>query len=178
MGRKLIAAWGVLGVLALLAQALVRLTPMALEALRGELTGLQWGVLAGWVVVSAHAEGYRGFHRRFSPRVVARARHLATAPAGRVGVASLVLAPLYCMSLFGASRRGVLVARSIVVGVVILVVLVRMLDQPWRGIIDAGVVVGLGLGALSIVYFAVRAIGGTPPPIDPDLDTPMSADAD
>ena len=37
--------------------------------------------------------------------------------------------------------------------IIILVLLVRLLPQPWRGIIDAGVVLGLLLGIASIVYF-------------------------
>jgi hypothetical protein len=31
----------------------------------------------------------------------------------------------------------------------------RLLPQPWRGIIDAGVVVGLAIGIVSILYFIV-----------------------
>jgi hypothetical protein len=41
--------------------------------------------------------------------------------------------------------------------------------QPWRGIVDAGVVVGLGIGTASIVWHAVRAMAGTPPPVGADL---------
>src|SRR5690606_962340 len=77
---RLIAFWGVAGVLALLAQALVRLTPLALDAIEAGLSPVQWAVMGLWIVLNAHAEGYRGFHRRFSPRVVARARHLAAHP--------------------------------------------------------------------------------------------------
>jgi len=33
---------------------------------------------------------------------------------------------------------------------------VRRLAQPWRGIIDAGVVVGLAWGVGSVVYYALR----------------------
>ena len=157
--------WGVVGVLVLLAQALLRLTPLALEAIGSGLNPVQWIVLGAWVVINAHAEGYRGFHRRFSPRVVARARYLAAHPRPL----RVALAPLFCMSLFGASGRGMMVARGILVGVVGLVILVRQLDQPWRGIVDAGVVVGLGLGALSIVYFVLLALRGRPMPVGPDL---------
>jgi hypothetical protein len=159
MGAKLIGAYGVLGVVALLAQALWRLTPRAWEAIAGGLTTTQWVVTVVWVVAMAHAEGYRGFHRRFSPRVVARAQYLAEHPTP----------PLYCMSLFAASRRGMIVARGLVVGITVLVVLVRMLPQPWRGIVDAGVVVGLALGTLSILYYAGRAVAGYEPVVPPDL---------
>jgi hypothetical protein len=162
---KLAAAWGVLGVIALLAQALFRLGPRAVEALRMELDVVQWVVLAVWVVFMAHAEGYRGFHRRFSPRVVARAMTLVHGGS----ILHRVLAPAYCMSLLHASRRGITVAWSLVAGITVLVLLVSTMSQPWRGIVDAGVVVGLGIGAASIVLHAVRAMGGKSPPIAPDL---------
>ncbi len=158
-------AWGLIGVVALLSQALVRLGVLAWEAIDGGLSTTQWAVLAGWVAVMAHSEGYRGFHRRFSPRVVARALHLRRHPTP----VRVALAPLFCMSLFGASRRGTIVARSVVVGIVTLVLVVRTLDQPWRGIIDAGVVVGLGIGLTSLLGFLVAAALGRPPEIDPDL---------
>lgn len=162
---RLALVWGVLGVLVLVAQPLVRLTPLVLEAIRGGLTTGQWVVLGAWVAINAHAEGYRGFHRRFSPRVVARARHLSRHPRPLW----VVLAPLFCMSLFHASRRGMLVARGLVVAIVLLVIAIRQLHQPWRGIVDAGVVVGLGLGLVSLVYHFVRLLLGHAPTVPPDL---------
>lgn len=155
--------------LGLLSQATWRLAPLAWEAMHSGLSTTQWILLGVWVAVMAHAEGYRGFHRRFSPRVAARAQHLA----GGTTVVRAVFAPFFCMSLFGASRRGMIVARSLVTGIVGLVLLVRMLPQPWRGIVDAGVVVGLAIGATSVVYYVARAMTGAPPAIDPDLgETP------
>lgn len=162
---RLALAFGVGGVLVLVIQPLFRLAPYAIEAIRGGLTGLQWVLLLAWVVINAHAEGWRGFHRRFSPRVVARAYYLGRHPRP----AWVLLAPFFCMSLFHASRRGMIVARSLVVGIVVLVLLVRQLDQPWRGIVDAGVVAGLGLGALSLLYHLGRALLGHPPQVPPDL---------
>ena len=45
-----------------------------------------------------------------------------------------------------------------------------LLPFPWRGLIDAGVVVGLGWGALSVVWFGGQALRGNPP--DYDLSLP------
>ncbi|HWB79563.1 MAG TPA: hypothetical protein VG755_31590 [Nannocystaceae bacterium] len=166
MAGAIARVWGIAGVVALLAQALVRLGPRAVEALQSELDVVQWIVLVGWCAFMVHAEGIKGFHRRFSPRVVARAWTLE-----RPSVLQLLLAPAYCMSLFHASRRGLVVAWSVLLGVVGLVAIVSRFSQPWRGIVDAGVVLGLGVGLLSILFYTVRAMGGTPPPIAPDLPT-------
>jgi hypothetical protein len=160
--------WGIAGVVGLLAQAIVRLTPRAVEALKSELDTMQWITLVLWCAFMVHAEGYKGFHRRFSPRVVARAWTLAEHPR----TWQVVFAPAFCMSLVHASRRGLAVAWCVLLGVVALVAFVSRMSQPWRGIIDAGVVLGLALGLLSILYFTVRAATGSPPPVDPDLPKP------
>jgi len=157
--------WGVLGVIVLVAQPLFRLTPLVIEAIEGGLTATQWVVLGAWVAINAHAEGYRGFHCRFSPRVVARAAYLREHPRPLW----VVLAPFFCMSLFHASRRGLWVARLLVVGIVLLVLAIRTLDQPWRGIVDAGVVAGLGLGLLSLGYWLLRYALGRAPAVSADL---------
>jgi hypothetical protein len=157
--------WGICGVVALLAQALYRLAPRAVEALTMDLQIHHWIVLAVWLAFMAHAEGWRGFHRRFSPRVVARAWTLR----GGAPVLHVVLAPLYCMSLVHATRKGKTVAWILVVAIAGLIAIVSRFDQPWRGIVDAGVVVGLGIGTLSILWHAAQALGGKPPTIDPDL---------
>lgn len=171
MSRKLVAVWGVAGVLALLGQAIWRMSPLVWEAFGSDLGGIHWAFAGAWVAFMAHAEGYRGFHRRVSPRVVARARHLAKHPRP----VPVLLAPFYCMSLFGASQRGVIVARTVFAGVVVLIMIVRMMPQPWRGLVDAGVVVGLGIGALSIVYYGLRASWGRRLPVGPDL--PLGAES-
>lgn len=162
---RLAFVWGVAGVLAIVAQPLFRLTPIALDAVEGGLSIGQWVALVLWVAISGYAEGYRGFHRRFSPRVIARAQYLARHPRPLW----VVFAPFFCTSLFHASRRGRIVARALVLGIALVVIAVRQLDQPWRGIIDAGVVVGLSLGLASLLYHLVRLGLGHAPPVPPDL---------
>ncbi|HET6583582.1 MAG TPA: hypothetical protein VFG69_09040 [Nannocystaceae bacterium] len=165
------AAWGVLGVLALLGQAFARLGPRALEAWTMGLSPSQLVVLAAWTGFMIYSEGVRGFHRRFSPRVVARAMWLREHPRPLF----VAIAPFFCMSLVHASKRGLVVARVLVFAIVLLVAVVSQMPQPWRGIVDAGVVAGLGIGAASILWFAARALAGTRPPIAPDL--PATDDA-
>lgn len=166
MARKLVAAWGFLGVIALLSQAISRLTPFALEALRSELSTGQWIGLVLWVAFMAHAEGYRGFHSKLSPRVVSRATYLLT---GKLTVWRVVFAPFFCTRLFGASKKGMWTSRILLSGIFCLIVFVRNLDMPLRGIVDCGVVVGLGIGLASMIFYAIRALSGRPSPADPDL---------
>lgn len=160
-GAHLLAmTWGVLWVVALLGNALYRLTPLAIEPIRsGSLTGLQIGLYVLWIVIMAYSEGYKGFHKRFSPRVVARAYHLGQ----ERKPLWLILALPFCMSLFHTTRRQRIVSTVFLLAIVTVVVAVRQLSQPWRGIIDGGVVVGLGLGTASILYFYVLALTGRVP---------------
>jgi hypothetical protein len=148
-----IASWGVLGVALLLARALYQLTPFAIEAVASRtLDPLHWAILAAWVVFNAYAEGYVGFHQKFSPRVVQRALDL-----GRNGTPlRVLLAAPYCIGLFAAPRRTMIAGWVTVAIIAALVIGVRHVPQPWRGIIDAGVVVGLGIGLVSLLarYFA------------------------
>jgi hypothetical protein len=163
-----IACWAVLGVLALLVRALLRLLPLALEPLvHRDLNAAQAALYAGWALVNAYAEGYRGFQKRFSPRVVMRARAVAEKPK----FWRVVFAPAFCMSLFGASRRGVVVAWSVTATIVSLVLLMPHVAQPWRGIVDGGVVVGLGWGVLSLLYAFARLLAGRPLEVPADLPT-------
>jgi hypothetical protein len=55
------------------------------------------------------------------------------------------------MSLIGAARKDQMRARVLLVTIVTLILAVRLLPQPWRGIVDGGVVVGLGWGVISTV---------------------------
>jgi hypothetical protein len=150
-----VTAWGILGILALLTQAVVRLTPLAVEAARsGELTWLHLSVGAAWLLWMGYAEGYKGFQRSFSPRVVARAMHLAR----HRRPLHVALAPLFCMGFFHASRRVLILAWGVSLGVIALIVLVHMVPQPWRGVIDAGVVFGLAWGAASVLLLWLQAL--------------------
>lgn len=171
MRRRLVTTWGVLGVAALIAEADVRLARHALDAFRSDLGWVEWAVASVWIGMMTYAEGFRGFHLRFSPRVVGRAIHLGASHRP----VDVLLAPLYCMSLYGASRRGLRVAWGLVIGIVALVLLVRLLPPPWRGIVDAGVVAGLTTGLVSLLYHSVRALLGRPTRVDLELPTPLGS---
>ncbi len=164
----MILGWGVGGVLGLLTNAVLRLWPLAVEPIQsGSMTPTLWAVAVVWIFFMGYTEGYRGFHRAFAPRVVVRARWLSEHPRGYL----VVLAPLFCMGLIHATKVRKIVSWSILVGVLCLVMLVRGLEQPWRGIIDSGVVIGLGIGALSVLFHLIRSFLGRAPQIPPDVPT-------
>jgi hypothetical protein len=153
--RKLIAIWGILGVVLLVGRALWRLTPIALEPIEaGLMTQWHWIGMAAWVVFNAYAEGYRGFHKRYSPRTVARAFYLMDNPTPL----RVALAPIFCMGLFGATKKVLITSWVILIMVVALITWMRTLEQPLRGIIDAGVVVGLAWGLASILLLFAQAL--------------------
>ncbi len=160
--NRVIATWGVLCVLALLGQAIARLTPMAIEPwLDGSLTITHQVLYVVAIVFMGYSEGYRGFQLRFSPRVVARAFWLGDNPTPL----RVIFALPFCMSLFHSTKRQMTISYSIIVMIVLLVWGVRHLSQPWRGMVDAGVVVGLAWGSLAILAFYFQALRGNPPPM-------------
>lgn len=160
------ALWGVGGIVLLFLSACWRLGRLALEAFSGNWAWYHWPTLALVIVFMAHAEGYRGFQQGFSPRAAARARYLREHPRALW----LALAPLFCMGYIHATRKRRTLSFSLTLGIVALVLLVRLLPQPWRGIIDAGVVVGLLWGVISLTYFSVRAL--TSPSFNIPPETP------
>ena len=168
-GQRAIFAWGVLGVIAVLGDAAARLLAFAHATLHATVKerDLEAGELAFLVGFSAfilYAEGYRGFQKRFSPRTVARAAHLAEHPRPL----AVALAPLYCMALFGATRRRLVASWLLVVGIVTLVLLVRLLPPLYRALVDAGVGCALVWGITSMGVYSVLALRGRPLPVDAD----------
>lgn len=148
------ALWGLIGVLLLLGSAVYRLTPLALAVFSFDLHWYHWASLLFVVSFMAYAEGYVGFQQRFSPRVAARARYLRENPRALF----VLLAPLFCMGYFHATKRRRITSLSLTAGIIVLIIIVHFLPQPWRGIIDAGVVIGLAWGVVSLLLFSARAL--------------------
>jgi hypothetical protein len=159
MGRRnsylgtLGACWGLAGVLTLLLSACVRLWPKALDAFAHPFAWYHWVSLTLIVPGMAYAEGYKGFQKAFSPRTAARARHLRQNP--RIG--RVILAPFFCMGYFHATKHRKITSISLTLGIIVLIILVSFTSQPWRGIIDAGVIAGLAWGIVSLLLFGVRS---------------------
>ncbi len=152
----------------ILGRALSRLFPLSVEALEQlPWTTAQYAFAAVWLIFMGYAEGYKGFQKRFAPRVVARAWHLAANPRWH----HLLLAPAFCIGYFHGSRRRLITSWAITIGVVLIVMVVKQVSQPWRGIVDLGVVLGLGWGLVAVLGQAVVVArrGGTD--VDPQLPT-------
>ncbi len=148
--RIVAASWGVVGVLATLVEAIARLTYVAWQGLR-DAPAHVLAFTAVWCAMNAYAEGYRGFQKRFVPRAVERAFELEGTRA--------VLAPLVCLGLVFVPGPELRRGWALLLTIVALVVAVRHLPQPWRGAIDAGVVVGLAWGAVALAAAFVARLG-------------------
>ena len=146
--------WGVGGVLLLLLFAIYRLAPMALALEDSTMTLLHRTGLAFFVAYMAYTEGYKGFHHGFAPRLVIRAIYLKNNPC----ILHVLLAPLFCMGYIYATRKRKVISIGLTLMIICFILIARILPQPWRGIIDAGVVVGLSIGIISITYFIFLAI--------------------
>jgi hypothetical protein len=166
------AIWGLAGVFLLLASAVYRLSVIAAAAFTYSLKLQHWAVLLVSVFFMAYAEGYRAFQQRFSPRVAARAKYLKNHP----NFLHAVFAPLFCMGYFHATRRRKITSISVTAGIVLLIVLVRLLHQPWRGIIDLSVVVGLGWGIISLAFYGYQAFYSEGFDYPPDVPESKSGD--
>jgi hypothetical protein len=152
MGR-LGATWGIGGFLLLICYAAFWLTLPAAEALSMKLSWCHWALLIANTTLVLWAKGYHGFQKGLSKRVVSRARALADSPTAT----KVILAPLYCMGYFGSGRRRQQIMIILTAAMVGLVFLVRLLSQPWRGLIDFGIVAALAWGIVATVVRSIRA---------------------
>jgi len=157
--------WGILGVLMLLTFAVARLTPIALGIFDHELMWHHWVILTATVAFMAYSEGYRGFHLSFSPRVAARTLYLSQNPT----LLHTLLSPFFCMGFIHARKSRKIAAFALTFMIIIFVVLAQKLAQPWRGILDAGVVVGLSIGIISLIYWLAVAFTSSEFTISPEL---------
>lgn len=147
------ALWGIGGIVALLVVAIVRLSSHAFAAISSNLSLLQWIILLAWCAFMIASEGRDGFDRRLAPRIAARAQHIKL----HGDFIDMALAPLYCFGYFRSSRRQMAVSYVAIILILFAVLVVHQFSQPWRGIIDCGVVLGLAYGIVCIIRRCVAA---------------------
>ncbi|KAL7549897.1 hypothetical protein ACHAWF_013152 [Thalassiosira exigua] len=171
-GKVLASLWGACGVVYILVKAIKRVLPIALEPFtKAEgivpLTQFQLAAYIATCLWFAYVEGYKGFQLKFSPLVVSRSFTLKSSSP----IHHLLLAPLYSMALFHATKKRMIVSWSVSIGVAAIVAAVKRLPYPWRNIVDAGVVVGLSWGTISILggYMISLVTGIAPIDVDPAL---------
>lgn len=150
------AIWGIVGLTLILGRGLGCIYPFARDLCGREFGLVHWIALAVSLVFMGYAEGYKGFQLKFSPRVAARALYLKNHPT----TVRIILAPLFCMGYFHATRKRKIISYSLTLFIVALIIGVGKLDQPWRGIIDAGVLLGLGWGLISVWFYCFKAFFG------------------
>lgn len=163
--------WAAGGFVAILGKSIKRIVPIALEPFGADATALSIFQLGSYIAMClgfAYAEGYKGFQLKFSPLVVARAQTLK--PFQGTPIHHVLFGPFYAMGLFHATKKRRIVSWSISTGVALIVALVKRFPYPWRNIIDAGVIVGLTWGSISILALWTRtAIMGKDSGVDPAL---------
>ena len=151
------AIWGIVGLSFILIRGLFSVLPPAVALQDETFTGIHWIGLVISLIFMGYAEGYKGFQLKFSPRVAARALYLRAHPT----LVRVVFAPLFCMGFFHATRKRKIIAYAVTTMVVLLIVVVRQLPQPWRGIVDVGVLFGLGWGLVSVWIYCFKAFFGS-----------------
>ena len=157
--------WGLSGVCLLLAFAIARLAGIGLASFDYHFAWYHWLILLANIIFMAYSEGYKGFQQAYSPRFAARIRHLREHPR----LSHSILAPLFGMGYFHTTPKRLLVTYVLTVAIVLLIIIVHQLPQPWRGILDIGVVVGLCWGLVSILTFSWQALSRADFPYSPEL---------
>lgn len=171
-----VQAWGCLGVCGYLGYGVAKVVPIVLDGLTAIEEWWQWGLLAACLLFFAYVEGYRGFQLGFSPRVVSRA-YVVAEDAPDAPFWHKILAPAFCIGYFHGTTKRVVTSWAVTCVIFAVVIGVKQLANPYRAIIDAGVIVGLFWGIISIlVFFAQTVVSKKPIDFDPALpeDTPYT----
>ncbi len=152
--KKLIFIYSIGGVIAIFSSAIYRLYPHIHESYSFEFSTLNWIVLALYLLVMIVGKGYFALHRGFVPRVISRSELLIE----QGSAFDRLLAPLYCMGFFKAPKKRMIISYTMLIFIISFIVSASKISQPWRGIIDMGVVVGLSLGILSLLFLGFNKL--------------------
>lgn len=159
------AIWGIGGIFINLSWAVLRVFPYTLPAFNMPLKWYHWVVMVLFALQMLYSEAYKGFHLKFCPRVTARMKYLQAHPNWK----DVLLAPIFCIGYYNASKRTKIVAYGIFVFVFLIIRLMQYIPQPWRGVFDVGVILGLGGGILSLLYYTIWAFSKKPFPFNADV---------
>ena len=149
-------AWGLAGLLGLLVFAVYRLGGVVVAGMEYTWTWQHVAAAVANAAFMAWSEGLRGFQQSFSPRVAARLKSLRDHPSA----VRVAFSPLFAMGYFGATRERLIGIYALTAGIVVLIVVVHVLPQPWRAALDIGVVIGLSWGIVRTLACTWRAFNG------------------
>lgn len=164
------SVWGAAGLAGLLLFAVARLLGVIAAGWAVPWDWSHWTVAGVNAVFMAWSEGYRGFQLRFSPRCAARVKWLAHNPSP----VRVLLAPLFVMAFFGAPRGRVIATWVLTIAIVIAIVVVHALAQPWRAALDIGVVIGLCWGLATFGLWLWRVFSAPDYPVSPEVEVGAS----
>jgi len=166
--RLIVALWGILGISLSLMKSFPRLTPKITEAFNMEFSPMHWITFIGFTFFMLYFEGYKGFQLKYSPRTAARVKYLRDHPHWLRDI----FAPIFCMGYFHANRKTKIKAYAVTFIVILMIIGISYVPQPWRGIMDVGVILGLSYGIVAFWVFSYRALTGKP--FDYSPETPES----
>ncbi len=135
------------------------------EGFQHTLGWQHYALMVPWLFFMLYSEGYKGFQKGYSPRVAARANYLRE----RSTLVRAVFAPLFCMGFFDSTRKRKIVIWVLLLAITSLVVIFQFIPQPWRGVLDLGVVLGLTWGILATLYFMVKFWFGDAADANPEV---------
>lgn len=136
-----LSSWAVLANAAMFAHVAFGLAARTVHVAQEGLTTGQWSLMLGLMLLVGYLEGYRVLHHRVAPAIVARA-HQASRRDG-ASVLDVVSAPFQALGLVRAPTRTLVRAWLCVVLHAPVIVGLRALAEPWRGIIDGAVATSL-----------------------------------
>jgi len=146
------AIWGVAGTCSILGVAIFRMLGHVREGFEHTFGWQHYALLIPWLFFMLYSEGYKGFQKGFSPRVAARAHYLKQ----HSTTVRAIFAPVFCMGFFHSTKKRKIVVWILLLAITCFVVMFQFVPQPWRGILDVGVVLGLSWGVIATLCFAFK----------------------
>ena len=146
--------WGFVGVSLILLHGITCVYPYVVTLDFSKMFWYHYLSLIISIIFLGYAEGYKGFQLSFSPRVAQRLKLVFKNPS----FVNVVLSPLFCMGFFGISKKRMKITYILTITIIFLIIIIERISEPWRGIIDTGVLVGLCWGLLSFWFFCLKPI--------------------
>lgn len=151
---KLAQFWAISGFTTILGYAIFRLFGHFLISWQMEYQWYHWFILILNIAFMAYSEGYKGFQKSYSLKFAKRLQELEQKPS----FINKLLAPFFCMNYFSAEKKNLITAYILTIAIILLIIIFNHIPQPWRGILDIGVVVGLSWGILATLMISINRL--------------------